>query len=70
MERKMNNEDKIVISGIISLAKGLGLKVLSEGVETKEQAEFLAENSCDMAQGYWFYRPMPIEEFVEILNES
>lgn len=68
MQNKMLENDKIVISGIISLAKGLGLKVISEGVETEEQAKFLRESLCDMAQGYLFYKPMPMEEFVNIMD--
>jgi diguanylate cyclase (GGDEF)-like protein len=68
MENHMGDHDKIIISGIISLAKGLGLKVISEGVETKEQLEFLKESCCDMAQGYLFYKPMPMEEFVDLLD--
>lgn len=68
MWNEMGVQDKIVISGIISLAKGLGLKVVSEGVETEEQVEFLLESSCDMAQGYLFYKPMPVEEFEKLLD--
>jgi len=68
MKNEMGAPDKIVISGIISLAKGLGLKVISEGVETLDQLAFLQESSCDMAQGYLFYKPMPLEDFVEIID--
>jgi diguanylate cyclase (GGDEF)-like protein len=68
MSNTMDEKDKLVISGIISLAKGLGLKVLSEGVETIEQMEFLRENQCDMAQGFLFYQPMPVEEFVPLID--
>jgi len=68
MKNEMGPSDKIVISGIISLAKGLGLKVISEGVETSEQLSFLQESSCDMAQGYLFYKPMPEEEFVKLID--
>lgn len=68
LKNDMRDHDKIVISGIISLAKGLGLKVISEGVETKEQIAFLKESLCDMAQGYYFYKPMPIHEFILLLE--
>lgn len=64
----MEEQDKLVISSIISLAKGLGLKVLSEGIETVEQMEFLKSSQCDMAQGYLFYHPMPVEEFIQLLD--
>jgi diguanylate cyclase (GGDEF)-like protein len=68
MKNEMGSQDKIVISGIISLAKGLGLKVISEGVETSEQLSFLKESLCDMAQGYLFYKPMPLDEFEQLLD--
>ncbi len=68
MENTMGVQDKIIISGIISLAKGLGLKVVSEGVETAEQMEFIRESRCDMAQGYLFYKPVPMDEFEQLLD--
>ncbi len=68
MRNAMNEQDKLIISGIISLAKALGLKVVSEGVETVEQMEFIKSSDCDMAQGYLFHRPMPIEEFVQLID--
>lgn len=68
MQSKMEEKNKIVINSIIQLAKGLGLKVISEGVETSEQADFLRESRCDMVQGYFFYKPMPTEEFVKIIE--
>ncbi len=68
MQNKMEDKDKIVINSIIQLAKGLGLKVISEGVETLEQAKFLRECRCDMVQGYFFYQPLPIDNFAEIIE--
>jgi EAL domain-containing protein (putative c-di-GMP-specific phosphodiesterase class I) len=67
MGNNMDQNDKIIISGIISLAKSLGLKVVSEGVETEEQAAFLRESCCDMAQGFLFYKPLPMEEFIKLI---
>lgn len=63
----MDRKDKVVASNIIRMVKELNLKVLSEGVETKEQADFLAEVGCDLAQGYLFAKPMPIEDFEKLL---
>lgn len=54
---------KIVISSVVNMARSLNIKVISEGVETPEQAEFLKDINCDMAQGYLFAKPMPIPEF-------
>jgi EAL domain-containing protein (putative c-di-GMP-specific phosphodiesterase class I) len=63
----MGKKDKIVASNIIKMAQELEIKVLSEGVETVEQADFLTEVGCDMAQGYLFAKPMTIESFEKIL---
>lgn len=67
-QNQMGEHEKIIISSIITIAKGLGLKVISEGIETEEQVNFLKDNSCDMAQGYWFYRPMPMLEFMKLID--
>ena len=47
----------------------LGMKMIAEGVETAEQAEFLKEKGCSEMQGYYFYKPMEVEEF-EKLSEK
>lgn len=60
-------EEKIIVSTIINMAKQLNMKVLSEGIETEKQSEFLKEISCDMAQGYFYSKPMPIEQFKNLI---
>lgn len=57
-------EDRAIISTIIGMTRHLGLAVIAEGVETREQFEFLQEKGCDAMQGYLFSRPLPPEEFV------
>lgn len=52
-----NSDDRSIATAIISMAHDLGLEVVSEGVETEEQAEFLRENHCDLLQGYHLARP-------------
>lgn len=54
---------------IIAMAHSLGRTVIAEGVETLEQLEFLRENGCELAQGYYFRRPVPADEFIQILQE-
>ena len=63
--KKAKDEDrsKKILQMIISLSKQLGMPVITEGVETSEQVEFLTEMGCDMFQGYYFARPMPVEQF-------
>lgn len=56
-------KERIVIRNVISMANELGIKVLAEGVETMKQRDFLLENSCNLAQGFLYAKPMSIEEF-------
>ena len=51
----------------MSLAKNLGLKVIAEGVETKEQLDFLRDEMCDEIQGYYYYKPMPASQIEELM---
>lgn len=59
-----------IIKSTISLAHNLGLKVVAEGVETIEQANFLREAGCDIFQGYYFSKPLPASELVVFLQKS
>ncbi len=56
-----------VVSSVITMAKDLNIKTVSEGVETEEHVDFLKEIGCDIAQGYYFARPMPLEEFEKLI---
>lgn len=60
-----SNESKIIITELISMAIALGIDTVAEGVETKEQADFLREIGCTRLQGYYFTRPIPPETIVE-----
>ena len=53
----------IVVSEAIRLAKSLNMKIVAEGIEEKEQVDFLAGLGCDMIQGFYFAKPMPSNEF-------
>ena len=61
---------KGIINYVIDMAHSLDMKVVAEGVETAEQLETLRKMGCDIAQGYYFAKPMPVEEFEEILKNS
>jgi diguanylate cyclase (GGDEF)-like protein len=60
-------DDSIIVSAIISMGRAIGLRVIAEGVETVEELAFLEANDCDEAQGFYFSRPVPAEEFVKLL---
>ena len=61
---------RAVISTVVDLAKNLDMDVISEGVETKEQVEFLTEIHCAMVQGYYFAKPMPISDFEKLWYDN
>lgn len=58
-----NDEDAMIVKSTIDLAHNLGLKVIAEGVETESVLDMLNSLNCDMAQGYFIERPVPISEF-------
>jgi diguanylate cyclase (GGDEF)-like protein len=62
--------DAAIVEASITLGKKLGLEVVAEGVETKEQFEFLRAHGCDLAQGYYVSRPLHKTELVELLREE
>jgi diguanylate cyclase (GGDEF)-like protein len=63
-----NRQSQSIVRGVISLAQGLNLPVLAEGVETKEQLAFLAREGCNEVQGYLIGHPSPIEEYAELVG--
>lgn len=60
----------IILRSIIGMAQDLGIEVISEGVETAEQVQFLRELKCEKAQGYYFDKPLPADQFIERLCEG
>ena len=67
--RRINSPDgkSALVVGIISLARGLGLEVVAEGVETKEELDFLRQHGCDQIQGYLFSRAIPADQLTTLL---
>jgi RNA polymerase sigma factor (TIGR02999 family) len=63
-------DDRAIVQAIISLARGLRLLVVAEGVETEAQRDFLAARECHACQGYLFDRPAPIEDFGRLLAKE
>ncbi len=59
-----------VVLAIISIAKGLGLNLVAEGVETAVQASYLAQSGCTTMQGYYYHRPLSHPKLLELLQEQ
>ncbi|MHC8303632.1 phosphodiesterase DibA [Pseudomonas sp. PB3P13] len=57
-----DEDDAAIVRVIIALAQSMGMQVHAEGIEQADQAAFLLEQGCELAQGYWFGRPVPAEQ--------
>jgi EAL domain-containing protein (putative c-di-GMP-specific phosphodiesterase class I) len=62
--------DAAIAKMVISLAESMGLSVIAEGVEMQAQADFLAAHDCHAYQGYFFGRPVPLEDFEMLISDS
>jgi diguanylate cyclase (GGDEF)-like protein/PAS domain S-box-containing protein len=60
--------DAAIVRAILAMSQSLGLQVIAEGVETQAQRDFLFENGCNAYQGYLFGKPVPIEEWADLLR--
>ncbi|MCC0764374.1 EAL domain-containing protein [Clostridioides sp. ES-S-0006-03] len=67
IDDKNIDKSQIVIKSIVSLIKQLGIRVVAEGIETKSQVEMLREANCDIIQGYYFSKPLPVKEFEKLV---
>jgi diguanylate cyclase (GGDEF)-like protein/PAS domain S-box-containing protein len=67
---KSNPQSAAIVRAVIGLAHGLNLPVLAEGVETRDQLEFLAAESCNEVQGFLMGRPHPILEYSELVGRQ
>lgn len=65
-----STDDMSISSSVIALGHAMGLKVLAEGVETREQLQFLQQKGCDYLQGYLCSRPVPAVDFLPLLEKT
>ena len=65
-----NSDDLMIVLSILGLAHNLQLSVVAEGAETKPQVDILTENGCDFIQGYYFSKPLPVDELMIKLFEK
>lgn len=69
-EGSNKNNGSVILTGLVRMAKWLGLPIIGEGVEHKEQADFLASIGCSYVQGFLYSRPIPEEEFFELIKKQ
>jgi EAL domain-containing protein (putative c-di-GMP-specific phosphodiesterase class I) len=60
------SEESVIVSAMIGMGKSLKKRVLAEGVETREQMEFLSAAGCDEAQGFYFHHPLTPQDFAHL----
>ncbi|MDE6616664.1 MAG: EAL domain-containing protein, partial [Lachnospiraceae bacterium] len=65
----LSKKGRLLLEQVVSMAGKLDLGLLAEGVETKDQIELLQSIGCDQVQGYYYAKPMPEEEFFELLKQ-
>jgi EAL domain-containing protein (putative c-di-GMP-specific phosphodiesterase class I) len=64
-----DSHDRAIVNATIVLAHTLGLQVIAEGVETRQQLQVLKDMGCDAVQGYYYSRPLPVDRLLEYLHE-
>ncbi|MDO6563734.1 EAL domain-containing protein [Amphritea sp. 1_MG-2023] len=66
----IDHSDESIIKATLAMCDSLGLEVVAEGVETREQLVFLQENNCQIIQGYYFSKPLPADVFMQYMSRS
>src|SRR5690606_7294887 len=63
-------KQEALVSAIVAMGKAMGMTVVAEGVETREQFDYLLDLNCDIAQGYLFSKPLPEQEATAYLEQN
>ena len=66
----VSNKGRLILEHVVLMANKLELGLLAEGVETKDQIDLLQSIGCDQVQGYYYAKPMPKEEFLDLLQKQ
>lgn len=66
----LDEANRHIIKSVVEILKFLGFRIVAEGVETQEYVDYLQELGCDIIQGFYFYRPMPMPEFLALLDKQ
>lgn len=69
-DSKDNSKAVRVLESVVNMAKVISMPIIVEGVETKEQADFLEGLGCRYVQGFYFYRPMPLDDFRNVIRNE
>lgn len=69
-DNPLDERNKAVISSVLQLARNMDLKIVSEGIETEEQVDYIMGEDCDIAQGYFYYKPMTMDEFGKLIEKE
>ena len=59
-----------IIESVVNMTKQIAVPLIVEGVETKEQCDFLKESGCDVIQGYYLSKPLPLEDFEKLIEKE
>ena len=60
----------VIVKAILSLSHALGLRIVAEGVETMEQAQFLCANGCTLLQGYLLAKPLTLDQLADVATKD
>jgi EAL domain-containing protein (putative c-di-GMP-specific phosphodiesterase class I) len=66
----VDEDDAGIVTAVIGMGKSLHMRVVAEGVETREQLEILLEHGCPQGQGHYFCRPVPAEQFRQLFEND
>ena len=64
-----DQEDTTIVKSLIHIGHSMGLRVAAEGIENKQQFEYMKQHGCDLVQGYYFSVPLPENDMLKMLKK-